>query len=51
MGLFLVVAGCSGVTVGGDDVDETSAAVTSRKGIDYSFARPSVSSLHAQGYT
>jgi hypothetical protein len=50
IGLFLVAAGCTGGNLDGS-IDETSAAVTSRKGLDYSFARPSVSSLHSQGYT
>ncbi len=47
---ILAVAGCTGGNLDGS-IDETSAAVTSRKGLDYSFARPSVSSLHSEGYT
>ena len=47
---FFSVAGCAGGSFD-PSVDETSAAVTSRKGLDYSFARPSPSGLHSGGYT
>ena len=50
LGLALLVAGCTGGNIN-DGTDETTSAITSRKGLDYSFARPSVSSLHSQGYT
>ena len=44
----VALAGCGG---GGAGVDETSAAVGARRGVDYSFARPSPSGLHGAGYT
>ncbi len=42
------IGGCANPN---DFVDESSAAVTVRNGVDYSFARPSPSGLHAGGYT
>jgi hypothetical protein len=33
-----------------DVIDESEQAVTTLSGVDYSFARPSVSALHAEGY-
>jgi len=45
--IAVLAAGCTG----GPPIDETSADVTVRKGLDYSYARPSPSGLHSQGYT
>ena len=46
--LALVLAGCTGAP---QTIDETSSAFTARKGVDYSFARPSPAGLHNEGYS
>jgi hypothetical protein len=46
--IALVLAGCTGTP---EMIDETSSAFTARKGVDYSFARPSPTGLHNEGYT
>jgi hypothetical protein len=49
--VFLIAAALAAGCTGGPPVDETAANVTVRKGLDYSFARPSPSGLHSEGYT
>jgi hypothetical protein len=48
LGFAALVGGCGNVET---DLGENSAAVTVRKGVDYSFARPSPSGLKNAGYT
>ncbi|MGZ3443216.1 MAG: glycoside hydrolase domain-containing protein, partial [Polyangia bacterium] len=48
LSLAVVGAGCTGAP---EMIDETESAFTARKGVDYSFARPSPSGLHNEGYT
>ncbi|MDB4969956.1 MAG: hypothetical protein JWN44_5645 [Myxococcales bacterium] len=47
-GIVALVGGCGTVD---DGVGESSAAVTARKGVDYSFGRPSPSGLKSAGYS
>ncbi|MCU1282107.1 MAG: hypothetical protein JWM53_5653 [bacterium] len=53
MSLLLVVSVAAGGCGANPDgsVAETTEAFTARKGVDYSFARPSPSGLHSQGYS
>jgi hypothetical protein len=51
LSLAMAIAACGDSNGHGDDVGVASAAITPRYGVDYSWARPSPSSLHAQGYT
>jgi MYXO-CTERM domain-containing protein len=48
--LTLVLVGC-GDAPSCEPVESTSQAVVTATGVDYSFARPSPSGLHAEGYT
>ena len=47
--LALAAGGCTGSPNGA--VEEESSAFTARKGVDYAFARPSLSALKSEGYT
>jgi MYXO-CTERM domain-containing protein len=48
--LTLALVGC-GDAPSSEPVESTSQAVVTATGVDYSFARPSPSGLHAEGYT
>ena len=49
--LFFVL-GCAGmIGCAADDLASTEASVTTRNGVDYAWARPSLSDLRASGYT
>ena len=54
LGLQTLAAGCVMDDSSQDDlpdvVDESEQAVSSLSGVDYSFARPSLSALHSEGY-
>src|SRR5262249_4165282 len=50
MALPLMV-GCGGEGDGGEGVDATNDALDPRYGVDYAWARPSLSHLKAEGYT
>ncbi len=47
LGALAVLAGCSG----GDGIGDTSSPASTQTGVDYSDARPSQKSLHAEGYS
>src|SRR4051812_3567405 len=50
--LSFIVLGCAGsFGCATDDLSSTADSVTTRNGVDYAWARPSLSDLRASGYT
>lgn len=50
--LSFIVLGCAGMFgCATDDLSSSSDSLTTRNGVDYAWARPSLSDLHASGYT